>query len=70
MFAIMQFLDIPFQYYPESIAHRSMPTGNLLTEYFDDVDIGLKVKLFHKFRDELEFYYTLYPEEWGMHQDL
>ena len=69
-FALMQFLDIPFEYYPESIAHKSAPTGGYLEKYFKDVDIDMKVKLFHAFRDELEFYYTLHPEEWGMHHDL
>lgn len=70
VFALMQFLDIPFQYYPESIAHRNAPTGTHLEEYFKGVDVELKVKLFHAFKDELELYYSLYPEEWGMHQDL
>ena len=69
-FALMQFLDIPFQYYPESIAHKMAPTENYLEEYFSDVDTELKVKVFNAFRDELEFYYTIYPEEWGMHHDL
>ena len=69
-FALMQFLDIPFQYYPESIAHKMAPTENYLEEYFSDVDTKLKVKVFNAFRDELEFYYTIYPEEWGMHHDL
>ena len=70
MFALMQFLNIPFQYYPESIAHRNVSTGSYLAEYFKDVDVELKVKLFHAFRDELDVYYTLHPEEWGMHHDL
>ena len=70
VFALMQFLDIPFDYYPESIAHKLTPTENFLADYFKDVDMEIKVKLFRAFRTELEFYYTLYPEEWGMHQDL
>ena len=70
MFALMQFLDIPFQYYPESIAHKRAPTGSYLQDYFKDVGMELKAKLFRVFRDELEFYYTIYPEEWGMHRNL
>lgn len=41
-----------------------------LQGYFKDVDMGLKAKLFRVFQDELEFYYTIYPEEWGMHRNL
>ena len=63
---VMQFLDIPFDYYPESIAHKLIPTENFLADYFKDVDMEIKVKLFRAFRTE----HTLYPEEWGMHQDL
>ena len=70
VFALMQFLDIPFQFYPESIAHKLAPTGGYLQDYFKDVDMGLKAKLFRVFKDELEFYYTIYPEEWAMHRDL
>lgn len=70
VYALMHYLGIPYEYYPSYVSHPEKPTARLLEHYFGSVALAEKVKLFRVFSKELEFYYSLYPEEWGMHKDL
>ena len=45
-------------------------TVDLLDSYYNQLSIRLKRELFFDFRDELDFYYSLYPEERHSHTTL
>ena len=70
VYSLIHFLGIPFDYYPSFFAHPEQHTSDFVESYFGGVALAEKVKLFNAFSQELEFYYSLYPEEWGMHKDL
>ena len=70
VYALMDYLDIPMEYYPRLISHRRTPTTLYLDGYYSGLSHVEKQKLFNVFSNELDFYYTLHPEERGMHMSL
>ena len=72
IYAVLEYLGIPIAYYPSRnvIQHSSSPTDSNMADYFRRVPKYLKNKLYEKFSKELEFYYSIHPEEEGMHLTL
>ncbi len=70
IFALMEFLGIPSNYYPPVVAHRGTPTVDYLSEYFRSVPDVVKDDLYHALSQELEFYFQMQPEERGMHKEI
>lgn len=70
IYATLDYLGIPSPYYPRDIGHPKTPTNNYIKEYFSDVSPEVKKMIVDKFASELDFYYSLYPEEAGMHHSL
>lgn len=59
--AVIDYLSIPSSYYPfEGINHV---TQELMNDYFTLVNWKEKKDLFNALREELDLYYSLYPEE-------
>jgi len=67
IYALMDYLGIPSAYYPHHVSRKDKPTKNYLQEYYQALPADLKEEIVQAFRTELEFYYTLYPEERNMH---
>ena len=67
IYAIMEYLGIPIEYYPGQKDHPVSERRSLLSQYFKDIPSDLKQNLFKAFSRELDFYYTLYPEDFGRH---
>lgn len=70
MYGLMDYLGIPASYYPAAIGHMSEPTSAYLERYYKAVPSRTKMSLFSRLSQELEYYYTLHPEEEGMHKHL
>ncbi len=70
LYALMDYLGIPSSYYPKAISHISKPTEDYMKLYYSKVDDEAKRRLFDAFARELDFYYSLHPEEEGMHKHL
>ena len=69
---VLDRLKLNSSYYDQSsfISHKSYKTSDLVTEYFSQLTTEQKQKLFHTYSDELNFYYSLYPEETDSHLNL
>lgn len=52
------------------ISHKLYNTSDLVPKYFSELTATQKESLFYLFADELEFYYSLYPEEKDNHLNL
>ena len=52
------------------ISHVYYKTSDLVIKYFLELTALQKETLFYYFADELDFYYSLYPEEKGNHLNL
>lgn len=64
----MQHLHIDSKFYRNKSLHSSsQQTSSYLGQYYDQLSDALKVRLFWKLREELEFYYMLYPRERNSH---
>ena len=64
----MQHLQIDAKFYRNKSLHSSsQQTSGYLGHYYDQLNDALKVRLYWKLREELEFYYTLYPREKDSH---
>ena len=70
VYAVMGLLNITSSLYPTQVGHPRHPTGEYLTEYYGKVAREIKQRVFDKLAPELEFYYSLYPEEHDMHKSL
>lgn len=70
IYAAMDYLSIHPSYYPQAIAHKDKPTSDYVQDYFKQVPEPVRTKVFQQFQQELDFYYSLYPEEAGMHNRL
>lgn len=70
MYGLMEYLGIPPSYYPAAIGHVLQPTSVYMKQYYKRVQHQIKADLFHKLQQELDYYYTLHPEEEGMHKHL
>ena len=70
--AVLEYLKINSSYYDNErfISHISYKTSDLVAKYFSELTISQKRALFHVFADELDFYYSLYPEEKDHHLNL
>ena len=66
VYALMHYLDIPMTYYPRVLAHPGHPTSKFLEKYYGQLSEEERNSLHERLKLELEFYYTLYPEERGM----
>lgn len=52
------------------ISHKLYNTSDLVPKYFSELTNSQKEALFYLFADELDFYYSLYPEEKDNHLKL
>jgi len=52
------------------ISHQRYNTSDLVPKYFSELTVSLKEALFYSYADELDFYYSLYPEEKDTHLNL
>ena len=65
---IMDKLHASYEYFRNSSYHRpGEETKDYLEQYYSQLDRDLKYRLFEDFRQELDFYYHLYPEERNSH---
>ena len=68
---IIEKLQAPREYFRnESYYQHGLETTNYVKEYYSQLSLELKHKLFHDFYQELDFYYHLYPEERRSHVEL
>ena len=64
----MKRLSINSDFYRNKSLHlSSQQTSNYLGQYYGRLSDVLKVRLYWKLREELEFYYALYPRERNSH---
>lgn len=64
----MKRLSINSDFYRNKSLHlSSQRTSNYLRQYYSRLSDVLKVRLYWKLREELEFYYALYPRERNSH---
>ena len=70
IFAVLDYLHISSSFYPKLISHIETPTRTLLHHYFGKLTWQQKKSIFGTFSQELEFYYSLHPEEENMHRVL
>lgn len=67
----MQHLRIDSKFYRNKSLHStSQQTSSYLGQYYDQLSEALKVTLHRKLREELEFYYMLYPRERNSHVSI
>ena len=52
------------------VSHKGHKTSEVVTKYFSGLTDQQKKSLFNVYKEELEFYYTLYPEERDSHLRL
>ena len=52
------------------ISHKGHKTSEVVTKYFSKLTDQQKISLFNVYKEELDFYYTLYPEESDSHLRL
>ena len=52
------------------ISHKLYNTSDLVPKYFSELTVTQKEALYYLFSDELDFYYSLYPEEKDNHLNL
>lgn len=52
------------------ISHKKYNTSELVPNYFSELTSQQKEALYYSFADELDFYYSLYPEEKDNHLSL
>ena len=52
------------------ISHKLYNTSDLVPKYFSELTVSQKEALYYLFADELDFYYSLYPEETDNHLNL
>ncbi len=70
IYALMDYLEIPTSYYPRVLAHSGHPTSEFVGEYFRQLSCKEKELLRELLKVELDFYYSLYPEERGRDTQL
>ncbi len=68
---IIDKFQAPHEYFQEQGYHSpGQGTQELLKSYFSRLDQDMKLKVFHEFYQDLDFYYHLYPEERTSHCQL
>ena len=70
--ALIKHFKLNSSYYDSKsyISHTSYKTSNLVHKYFSELTALQKETLFYSYADELDFYYSLYPEEMNSHLNL
>ena len=70
--AVLEYLKLNSSYYDNEryVSHLSYKTSDLVHEYFSQLTTSQKKNVFRLFADELDFYYSLYPEEKDSHLKL
>ena len=70
--AVLEHFKLNSSYYDKKsfISHTSYKTSDLVPKYFSELTTSQKTALFHSFADELDFYYSLHPEEKDCHLNL
>ena len=63
-------LKLPLKYFYQKGTRTEGHTHKLLHHYYSQLDKDLKLKLFEKIFQDLDFYYHLYPEERTSHVEL
>lgn len=66
---IMTKLNVSHEFFYDHPSH-DVRTSELLETYFSQVSVELKRELFVDFYQELDFYYSLYPEESSSHIEI
>lgn len=66
--AMLSYLSIPTSYYPSVNAYHE--TEELMSDYYKLVTWKEKKDLFDAFQNELDMYYSVYPEESNSHKQL
>ena len=61
---------LPLEYFYQKGTHTEGHTAKRLQHYYSQLDKELKLKLFEKTFQDLDFYYHLYPEEKTSHVEL
>ena len=57
-------------YYKNEPSHTWYKTSDSVHKYFSELTVSQKRLLYHSYADELDFYYSLYPEERDSHLNL
>ena len=70
VFAALDYLNISSAFYPKAISHIHTPTSTYLKTYFGKLPRQQRKSIFGVFSQELQFYYSIYPEEEGVHRTL
>lgn len=70
LYALMDYLDIPRTYYPRVIAHPEHSTSEYVAEYLGQLSDEERDMLRERLRIDIDFYYSLYPEEKGVDAPL
>ncbi len=71
MKAIIARLGIPQDWFIDKSYHKTgQETSDKMTLFYSTVRREVKEQLIQDFSDELEFYYTLFPEEKGSHSKI
>ena len=70
--AVIEHFKLNSSYYDDKsfISHMLYNTSDVVTRYFSELTTSQKETLFHLYADELDFYYSLYPEEKDSHLNL
>ena len=70
--AVLEHFKLNLSYYDNKsfISHISYKTSDLVTKYFSELTASQKKALFYSFAYELDFYYSLHPEEKDSHLNL
>ena len=71
MKAIIARLGVPQEWFVNSSYHaKGLETADKMTSFYSTVRREVMEQLIQDFADELEFYYTLFPEEKGSQSDI
>lgn len=63
---IMQRYDIPKEYFYDH-SRSGQDTSAIVEKYYSTVSVKLRTALLKDYRSDLEFYYRLFPEDYGSH---
>lgn len=70
LYALMSLFSIPHEYYPHKTSRYPSVSDVTETYFHEKLSKKQKDELFEKFKYELGFYSTLYPEDKGYHESL
>ena len=71
MKAIIEKIGAPQEWFRDQSAHKhGRETKNSMVKFYSQVSREVKLQLIEDISEDLEFYYTLFPEEAGSHIDI